>query len=148
MMRFGRIMPIAGLVGFLLSAKAIACNENLPITSIAIKGYFLTAELAVTPSERACGLSHRSSLPEHHGMLFLYPNPRPLTFWMENTKIPLSIAFIDDNGRILSIQKMVPMQIEEQYRSPKPVRYALEVNQGWFAKHNIVVGDVIDLKIK
>ena len=80
-------------------------------------------------------------------MLFIYPVPGPLSFWMKDTKIPLSIAFIDETGCILSIQKMVPMQIEERYRSPKPVRYALEVNRGWFAKHDIAVGDVIELKI-
>jgi uncharacterized membrane protein (UPF0127 family) len=140
-------MMIAGLILFLFASTVIACNENLPTSSIALNGYTLTVELAVTPSARACGLSHRSSLEEYRGMLFLYPNPRPLSFWMENTKIRLSIAFIDETGRILSIQKMVPMEIEEKYQSPKPVRYALEVNQGWFAKHNIAVGDVIDLEI-
>ena len=140
-------MMIVGIISFLFTSTVIACNENLPTSNIDIKGYSFTVEMAFAPSTRTCGLSHRSSLQEYHGMLFLYPNPRPLSFWMKDTQIPLSIAFIDETGRILSIQKMVPMQIEERYRSPKPVRYALEVNQGWFAKHNIAVGYVIDLKI-
>ena len=137
----------AGFILFLFSGPVAACNENLPSTTIAIKGNFLNVEMAFTPSTRACGLSHRSSLPEHHGMLFIYPNQRAVSFWMKDTKIPLSIAFIDDTGRILSIQNMVPMQIEERYRSPRPVRYVLEVNRGWFAGHNIAVGDVVDFKI-
>ena len=140
-------MMSAGLILFLFAPTVTACNENLPASSIAIKGHSLTVELALTPSARACGLSHRSSLQEYHGMLFIYPKPKRLSFWMKDTQIPLSIAFIDETGCILSIQKMVPMQVEEIYRSPKPVRYALEVNQGWFVKNNIAVGDVIDLKI-
>ena len=135
---------LASLILASFVQTAIACNENLPVSSISIKGHTLTVELADTPSERACGLSRRSSLKATQGMLFIYPSPRSLSYWMKDTKMPLSIAFIDDTGRIVSIQKMAPMQIAERYRSPKPVRYALEVNQGWFSKHNISVGDVVD----
>jgi len=66
---------------------------------------------------------------------------------MKDTQIPLSIAFLDDTGRILSIQRMTPMQTNERYYSPQPVRYALEVNQGWFADHGIGVGDIVEMKL-
>ena len=137
----------AGLFLLLWSIPVQACDEVLPTTEITIKGESLYVELAATPSARACGLSHRSHLPEDHGMLFVYPSPEPLAFWMKETEIPLSIAFIDDGGQILSIQKMVPMQTETIYRSPGPVRYALEVNQDWFADHGIQVQDVVEFKL-
>ncbi len=66
---------------------------------------------------------------------------------MKNTFIPLSIAFLDDSGRIISIQSMTPIQTDEHYRSPQPVRYALEVNQGWFDTRGIQVGDVVEMKL-
>ena len=147
MLRINSTIIIVGFFLCLFKPTAIACNKNLPTFPITIKEHVLTVELAVTRTQRACGLSHRSHLQAQHGMLFVYPNPRPLSYWMKDTKIPLSIAFIEDTGRILSIQKMAPLQSRERYRSPKPVRYALEVNQGWFAKHNIGVGDMVDLKI-
>jgi uncharacterized membrane protein (UPF0127 family) len=104
-------------------------------------------ELATTPKARACGLSNRVKLPENRGMLFIYAAPGPRTFWMKDTHIPLSIAFLDDSGLISSIQHMTPMQTDERYRSLQPVRYALEVNQGWFAEHGIGVGDLVEMKL-
>jgi hypothetical protein len=80
-------------------------------------------------------------------MLFIYPTPGPRSFWMKDTIIPLSIAFLDDSGRILSIQQMRPMQTDKRYRSLQPVRYALEVNQGWFADHGIGVGDIVEMRL-
>ena len=84
---------------------------------------------------------------DDHGMLFIYPTPGPRTFWMKDTFIPLSIAFLDDNGRIISIQRMAPMQTDERYRSLQPVRYALEVNRGWFADHGIGIGNIVEMKL-
>ena len=127
--------------------KAPACPFELPSGTISVKGHTLVAELATTPAARACGLSKRFKLPENQGMLFIHPTPGPRTFWMKNTHIPLSIAFLDDSGRIISIQDMTPMQTVERYHSPKPVRYALEVNKGWFDKRGIVVGDVVEMKL-
>ncbi len=130
-----------------ISVKTLACPLELPAATILIKGHRLAVELATTPKARVCGLSHRIKLPENHGMLFIYPTLGPRTFWMKDTHIPLSIAFIDDSGRILSIQPMTPMQTDERYRSPQPVRYSLEVNQGWFDRHGIGVGDFIEMKL-
>ena len=146
------IKPFGTLIGLLLilfasSVKALACPLVLPTTTIYIKGYTLTAELATTPAARACGISHREELPENHGMLFIFPDLRPISFWMKDTKILLSIAFLDDSGQIFSIQDMTPMQTDRAYDSLRPARYALEVNQGWFSAHGIHVGDVVEMKL-
>lgn len=145
LMGFKGVAVIAGFIYVLIATSAGGCPVELTFTSVVIKDYHLLVEVAATPIAGKCGLSHRISLPEHQGMLFVYPDPRHLTFWMKDTSIPLSIAFLDDTGLILSIQKMVPMQVEERYRSHFPARYALEVNQGWFAKHGIEVGDVVKI---
>lgn len=78
-------------------------------------------------------------------MLFVFPRPEPLTFWMKDTYIPLSIAFLDDEGRILNIEQMRPIQTREVYHSSGPSRYALEVNEGWFERHGIRAGDWVEL---
>ena len=131
----------------LISAKAIACPLELPTATISVEGHTLKVELATTPKARICGLSNRFQLSDDHGMLFIYPTPGPRSFWMKDTIIPLSIAFLDDSGRILSIQQMRPMQTDKRYRSLQPVRYALEVNQGWFADHGIGVGDIVEMRL-
>jgi len=129
------------------SLKTVACPIELPTTTISIKGHTLAVELATTPTSRVCGLSHRDQLPKNHGMLFVFPDRRPRNFWMKDTSIPLSIAFLDNSGQILSIQDMVPLQTDKQYNSSQPARYALEVNQGWFSRRGIEVGDVVEMKL-
>ena len=130
-----------------ISAKTWACPLELPVAAISIKGHELEVELATTPNARICGLSNRVELPENHGMLFIYPTPGPRKFWMKDTHIPLSLAFLDDAGQILSIHHMTPMQTDERYRSLRPVRYALEINKGWFVDHGIGVGDMVEMKL-
>ena len=130
-----------------VSVKTLACPLELLAVTISIKGHPLAVDLATTPKARVCGLSNRVKLPENHGMLFIYPTLGPRTFWMKDTHIPLSIAFLDDSGLILSIQPMTPIQTNERYRSLQPVRYALEVNQSWFAEHGIGVGDSVEMKL-
>ena len=134
-------------IAILLSVETLACPFELPAATIYVKGHSLAVELATTPEARVCGLSKRVKLPANHGMLFIYPALGPRTFWMKDTHIPLSIAFLDDSGLILSIQHMTPMQTDERYRSPQSVRYALEVNQSWFAEHGIGVGDIVEMKL-
>ncbi len=80
-------------------------------------------------------------------MLFVYAEPEILTFWMKNTRMPLSIAFIAADGLIVSIQKMKPFPTTTVYASPAPALYALEVNQGWFEENGVGVGDVIELSL-
>lgn len=144
-----RVTSIAGisLIWILLSAAAAACPIELPTAVIAVKGHALTVELATTPKARSCGLSHRAELPQNRGMLFIFADRQPRYFWMKDTFIPLSIAYLDAAGKIFSIQDMVPLQTDEQYPSSQPAAYALEVNQGWFRSHGIEVGDVVEMKL-
>lgn len=104
----------------------------------------LTVEIADTPEERALGLMNRESLEEDSGMLFAWPEDTESGFWMKNTLIPLSIAFIDAAGIIVDIQTMEP-QDETLHYSSSPYRHAVEANQGWFAKHGISTGDSVTL---
>lgn len=101
---------------------------------------YIRVEIASTPSQYSKGLMWRKHLPEKSGMLFDFKEETPLTFWMKNTYIPLQIAFIDNSGRILQIESMAPMSTKRVY-SRNECRYALEVNDGWFDKNSIKVGD-------
>ncbi len=110
-----------------------------------IKGVKIKMEIAATPAEREMGLMFRDSLPENQGMLFVFDREEPLSFWMKNTKIPLSIAFLDRDFVIVDIQKMEPLS-ETTHISARPAMYALEVNQGFFEKHGIGIGDTLRVK--
>ena len=103
-------------------------------------------EIADDPLERERGLMYRTSMGEDRGMLFIFPNEQPRSFWMKNTKIPLSIAYIDSDGRITDLLDMKPLDDEPpHYNSSVPVQYALEVNQGFFDEHGVKVGDHAEL---
>jgi uncharacterized membrane protein (UPF0127 family) len=103
-------------------------------------------EIANNAFERARGLMYRTALGEDRGMLFVYPEEQELSFWMKNTLIPLSIAYIDSEGRIVDILDMKPLDDKPpHYVSSEPVQYALEVNQGFFEKRGAKVGDRVEL---
>ena len=103
-------------------------------------------EVADDIFERARGLMDRTTLGENRGMLFIYPEEQRLSFWMRNTLIPLSIAFIDSERRIIDIQDMKPLDDEPpNYVSAEPAQYALEVNQGFFEERSVKVGDRVEL---
>jgi uncharacterized protein len=103
-------------------------------------------EVADDLAEQAKGLMDRTTLGENRGMLFVYPEERELSFWMKNTLIPLSIAFIDSERRIIDIQDMKPLDDEPpNYVSAEPAQYALEVNQGFFETRGVKVGDSVEL---
>ena len=129
----------------IFSLAATACPYELPMTDVSINGHDLSVELAFTPDTRSCGLSNRYRLGENNGMLFLFPNRGKRTFWMKNTHIPLSIAFMDDTGKIVTIHQMEAEQTNTTYHSFQSVRYALEVNRGWFALHGIKTGDRVEM---
>ena len=80
-------------------------------------------------------------------MLFIFPDSRPRSFWMKDTFIPLSIAYLDHSGQIMSILDMEPMQIRLRYQSVQPADYALEVNQGWFRAHGVEIGDIVEMNL-
>ena len=103
-------------------------------------------EIADNASERARGLMYRTTLAENRGMLFIYEREHKLSFWMKYTLIPLSIAFIGSEGRIVDIQDMRPLDDDPpHYVSAKPAQYALEVNQGFFEERGVEVGDRAEL---
>ena len=112
---------------------------ELPTVPLTIGSHRLVAEVANTPDQRAVGLMHRFSLKPDHGMLFVFERSEPLGFWMKNTYVALSIAFIDEGGRILNIEDMKP-QTETSHPSKGPARFALEMRKGWFAERNIGPG--------
>ena len=149
--RFGILHRTGCLVVLLLSglqsSAPLACPFALPTAVVSINGQDLFVELAFSPDARSCGLSNRFTLGENTGMLFLFPDARPRTFWMKNTHVPLSIAFIDDTGHIVQIHRMEPDQTDITYHSFQPVRYALEVNQGWFMFHGIKRGDKVEMAL-
>ncbi len=103
-------------------------------------------EIADDSFERARGLMYRTALGENRGMLFVYGSESRLSFWMKNTLIPLSIAFMDAKGRIVDIQDMKPLDDDPpSYVSAEPAMYALEVNQGFFEERGVKVGDRAEL---
>jgi uncharacterized membrane protein (UPF0127 family) len=106
----------------------------------------LSVEVADTPEERSVGLMHRESLAEDAGMIFTYTEDNELPFYMRNTLVPLSIAFINADGLIIHIEDMQPLD-ETLHYSPAPYRYAVEVNQGWYGRNRIGVGDKVTLRL-
>jgi uncharacterized membrane protein (UPF0127 family) len=115
----------------------------LPTVTLSLGGHKVVAEVAATQEQRATGLMNRFSLQPDRGMLFVFERSEPLAFWMKNTYIPLSIAFIDERGRVINIDDMAP-QTESSHWSSAPARYALEMRKGWFAEHGIKPGDRVD----
>jgi uncharacterized membrane protein (UPF0127 family) len=131
-------------IALLLPAgQSVAAEPTLPEITLEINGHKLTAEVAATDNTRTTGLMHRRMLPESRGMLFVFPSTSPLNFWMMNTYVPLSIAFLDDAGAIINIADMKPLTTDP-HPSSRPARYALEMNQGWFARHGIKAGARVD----
>ncbi len=132
------------LLAFLILAFCThSLADQLPELALRINGNPLVAEVAATDSARTTGLMHRRMMPENRGMLFVFPAAAPQNFWMMNTYIPLSIAFIDESGTIINIADMKP-QTTDPHPSGRPAKYALEMNQGWFAKRGIKAGGKID----
>ena len=99
----------------------------------------IEVQLALTPEQRQIGLMARSAMPSHEGMLFIFEQPTTQCFWMRNTLIALTAAFIADDGSIVNLEEMKPMTTAS-HCSTKPVRYVLEMNQGWFGKRGIKAG--------
>ena len=133
---------LAILILAFCSAHALA-DQALPELVLEIKGHKLTAEVAATDAQRMQGLMHRRMLPENRGMLFVFSYSAPQSFWMMNTYIPLSIAFIDESGAIVNIADMKPLTTDS-HSSAKPAKYALEMNQGWFTKRGIKAGAKVE----
>lgn len=123
------------------------CSIDNSTTILTAHEHQLTVEVVSTRPARDCGLAFRETLPENHGMLFVFKSDQILEFWMKNTAIPLTIAYLDVDGEILGIHEMTPHEPERRYTSSVPARYALETNQGWFRTHGIKVGDKVNFHL-
>ena len=119
-------------------------GESLYVDLRTSSGVNIVAEVAASPQDRSKGLMQRLTLEEGTGMLFIFPESRQLSFWMKETYIPLSIAYLNESGMILNIEKMSPLDLSS-VRSSGQAMYALEMNEGWFDRHGVYAGDVINL---
>lgn len=117
-------------------------SPQQPLTVLRLGDASLRIEWACTPEAQQRGLMFRETMPEDQGMLFVFNEEQTLSFWMKNTSLPLSIAYINAAGEIVDIQKLKPFD-ETPRPSSHPAQYALEVNQGWFERHQIQVGQRI-----
>ena len=133
---------LAAIVCVLSTAAPAQQNVGLPTIELKAGIYRIQAELADTPKAREVGLMNRTSMPTNSGMLFIFEQKAGHCFWMNNTKIPLSIAFIADDGKIVNIEEMQAGTTNNH--CPKAaIRYALEMNKQWFSERIIVPGTVI-----
>ncbi|MGH8633574.1 MAG: DUF192 domain-containing protein [Burkholderiales bacterium] len=134
----GRLLLLAAVTLAVTAARA-----QMPEIPLTVAGHRLTVEVAGTEATRMQGLMHRRILPENRGMLFVFRETAHHAMWMMNTYIPLSVAFIDERGVIINIEDMKP-HTQDTHPATKPAQYALETNQGWFAKRGIKPGARIE----
>lgn len=123
---------------------AMGVKDRLPTRMLSIGTAEIEVEIADNTESRRTGLMKRKSMDENHGMLFIFESDQKLSFWMKNTLIPLSIAYIASDGEILEIYDMKPESLRP-VESINSVRYALEMNQGWFERNNVAPGDFLEL---
>ena len=128
-----RRWPFYALMGFSLLGCQLTPSPQLKPMGELTK---LQLEWADTPQERMRGLMERSHLPENAGMMFMFESAKPQCFWMKNTLIPLSVGFINPQGKLVQIEDMQPQTLDH-HCTKEPVLYALEVNQGWFERHQV-----------
>ena len=134
----------AGIQGLWLFAFASSCGaqnaaQSLPTLTLSAGIHVIIAELAQTEPQREIGLMFRETMAANHGMLFVFERAGQQCFWMKNTLLPLDVAFIADNGTVVNIDRMKPRTLDA-HCSTKPVRFVLEMNDGWFAKRGIAAG--------
>lgn len=112
---------------------------NLPRVKLGAGMHRIDAQVALTPEQRQIGLMFRAEMPKHEGMLFMFEEPAQQCFWMKNTLLPLTAAFVADDGTIVNLADMQP-QTTDSHCSARPVRFVLEMNKGWFARRAIKPG--------
>jgi len=139
-----RLIRFFCIVAFAAIASSANAQLNIGLRTIQMKAgiYSIQAEVADTPDLREVGLMNRTSLATNSGMLFIFEQKAGNCFWMKNTKLPLSIAFIADDGKIVNIEEM-QADTTNNHCPKAPIRYALEMNKGWFSERVIVPGNVI-----
>ena len=122
-------------------APALA-QQKFKVIPLTAGMHVIQAEVAANDKDRQQGLMFREKMGPNEGMVFVFDSPATVCMWMKNTLLPLSVAFIDDSGRIVNIEDMQP-QTTTSHCAKKPIRYALEMNQGWFKEKNIKPGGLI-----
>ena len=127
------------LIAAAAAAFAVAAHAELPTVQLSAGMHLIRAEVAADFGTRMEGLMHRKSLAPNTGMLFIFDEAAVQCMWMKNTYVPLSVAFLDESGTILNIADMQP-QTEQSHCASGPARFALEMNQGWFAQRGIKAG--------
>lgn len=130
---------LAGAALLASGMPALCAEPPAPVAQLSAGMYRIHAEVADSPATLQKGLMFRTELPEQNGMLFLFPSRGTQCMWMRNTMIPLSVAFLRDDGTIVNIEDMAP-QTEDSHCSSEPVRAALEMKAGWFDKRGIKPG--------
>ena len=141
---FQPLAALAATLAVVLSTAQAQVPTQAPLETIPLFAgmHRVNAELAITPEQRAIGLMGRTHMADNAGMLFVFQDANMQCFWMANTLIPLSIAFLKNDGTITNIAHMQP-QSRTSHCSTEPVRFALEVNQGWFEQRNIQAGQIV-----
>ena len=134
------VMRLALLLMTLLASTL--AQAQMPHIELSASFHRIDAEVAADQQNRMQGLMNRRSMATNQGMLFVFTHPDRHCMWMRNTLLPLSVAFLDEQGRILNIEDMKP-QTENNHCASSPARFALEMNQGWFASKGIKVGQRI-----
>ncbi len=135
------VIFLSGLISLGAWAQGLP-QLNLPRAKLQVGLHLIDVQLALTPEQREIGLMHRREMPRHEGMLFVFQDKSRQCFWMKNTLLPLTAAFLDDDGTIVNLADMAP-QTTEPHCSARPVRYVLEVNRGWFNKARVKAGERI-----
>ena len=136
------VLALALATTSILAARAQGVPQSLPAITLQAGMHNIRAALAQTPEQRQTGLMFRREMAQHEGMLFVFEQASEQCFWMRNTLLPLSIAFLADDGTVVNTDEMRPQTLDS-HCSAKPVRFALEMNQGWFAKRGIKAGSKI-----
>ena len=132
---------LSALLGLAYSTALAQNGPQLALQRVELTAgmHRIDAQLAQSPQERQTGLMNRRSMPQHEGMLFAFEQPAVQCFWMKNTPLPLTAAFVADDGTIVNLADMQP-NAEDSHCSAKPVRYVLEMNQGWFSQRGLKAG--------
>lgn len=138
----GCAATIAIVSTFAASAAFAQQDQKFPVTSLTAGMYVIKAEVAANEAAREQGLMFRQHMAQNEGMVFLFGAPAGVCMWMKNTLIPLSVAFMDADGKIVNIEDMKPQTLES-HCAKRPVYYALEMNEGWFKQRNIKPGSTI-----
>lgn len=142
--------PFHPLIALAAAILLSACDpeeikQDSGFVELSIGSAVLQTELAISREDQARGLMYRDSMPENHGMLFIFDAPQRMSFWMRNTRIPLDIGYFTADGVLREVYPLYPFDENSRRSIREDLLYALETNQGWFSKNGIKVGDKLDL---